>query len=84
MGSAIGFKICAINGGIKKNKFIIKKKKKNHDKIVLLAESKLHRIEVLPFKALINSVISHDEFALVNNVLKDCYKMKGKIKSLKS
>ena len=84
MGSAIGLKICAINGGIKKYKLIIKKKKKNHDKIVLLAKSKLHRIEVLPFKALIDSVISHDEFAVVNNVLKEYNKMKGKIKSLKS
>ena len=35
--SAIGLKICAITAGIKKYKSIIKKKKKKHDKIVLLA-----------------------------------------------
>ena len=40
MTSAIGLKICAINAGIKKYKSIIKKKK--HDKIVLLAKSKLN------------------------------------------
>ena len=60
--SAIGLKICAITAGIKKYKSIIKKKKKKHDKIVLLAKSKLNSIEVLISKALINSVISHDEF----------------------
>ena len=37
--SAIGLKICAISSGIKKYKSIIKKKKKKHDKIVLLAKS---------------------------------------------
>ena len=36
--SAIGLKICAITAGIKKYKLIIKKKKKKHDKIVLLAK----------------------------------------------
>ena len=39
--SAIALKICAITAGIIKYKSIIKKKKKKHDKIVLLAKSKL-------------------------------------------
>ena len=56
--SAIGLKSCAITAGIKKYKSIIKKKKKKHDKIVLLAKSKLNSIEVLTSKALIDSVIS--------------------------
>ena len=43
--SAIGLKFCAITAGIKKYKSITKKKKKNHGKIVFLAESKLNRIE---------------------------------------
>ena len=67
----IGLKICAITAEIKKYKSIIKKKKKKHDKIVLLAKSKLNSIEVLISKALINSVISHDEFVLINNALKE-------------
>ena len=58
--SAIGLKIYAITTGIKKNNSIIKKKKKKNDKIVLLAKSKLNRIEVVISKALIDSVISHD------------------------
>ena len=45
--SAIGLQICAII-----NKSIIEKKKKKHDKIVLLAKSNLNRIEVLIYKAL--------------------------------
>ena len=68
--SATALKICAITAGIKKYKSIIKKRKKKHDKIVLLTKSKLNRIEVLISKALIDSVINHDEFVLINNALK--------------
>ena len=82
--SAAGLKICAIAAGIKKYKSIIKKKKKKHDKTVLLATSKLNSIEALISKALINSVISHDEFVLINNVLKEYNKMKEEIKNLKT
>ena len=39
--SAIGLNICAIATGIKKYKSLIKRKKKKHDKIILLAKSKL-------------------------------------------
>ena len=60
---AIGLKVCAITAGIKKYRSIIKKKKKKHDKIVLIAKSKLNTIEVLVSKVLINSVIIHEEFA---------------------
>ena len=55
--------ICAI-------KLIIKKKKKKHNQVVLLAKSKLNNIEVLISKVLINSSVSHDEIVLINNVLK--------------
>ena len=82
--STIGLKICAITAGIKKYKSIIKKKKKKHNKIVLLAKSKLNSIEVLISKALIDSIISHDEFLLINNVLKEYNKMKEEIKNLKT
>ena len=80
--SAIGLKICAKASGIKRYKPIIKEKRKKHDKIVLLAKSKLCRIEALFSKALINSVISHDEFVLINNVLKEFDKMKEEIKKI--
>ena len=62
--SAIGLNNCTITAVIKKPNSIIKKKKKKHYKIVLLAKSKLNNIEVLISIALINSVISHDQFVL--------------------
>ena len=80
--SAIGLKICAITVGIKKFKSIIKKKKKKHDKIVLLAKSKLNKIEVLVSKTLIDSNITHDKFILINNMLKEYNEMKKEIKDL--
>ena len=79
---AIGLKICTITAGIKKNKSIIKKKKKTHDKIAILAKSKLNKLEVLISKAFNDSVISHDEFALINNVRKEYNNMKKEIKNL--
>ena len=67
---ATGLKICTAAAGIKKYESIIKKKKKNHDKILVLAKSKLNSIEVLIFKTF-DSVISHDEFVLMNNGIKE-------------
>ena len=66
--SGIGLKICAIIAGIRKYKSIIKKKKKKHDKIVLLRKSKLNSLEVSISKALIDSNL---EFVLINNVVKE-------------
>ena len=70
--------------GIKKYKSIIKKKKKKHDKIVFFAKSKLNKIEVLISKTLIDSLISHDECVLRNNILKEYKEMKEDIKNLKA
>ena len=82
--SAIGLKICAITAGIRNYKSVIKKKRKKHDKIVLLAKSKLNSIEVLISKASIDSVISHDEFVIINNKLKEYNEIKEEIKNLKT
>ena len=79
--SAIGFKICVITAWIEKYKSINKKKKKNHDKIILLAHSKLNSIEVLISEALTDSNINHDEFVLINNVLKEFYDIKEDTKN---
>ena len=84
MSPAIGLKICAIAAGIKRYKSIIKKKKKKHDKIALLAKSKLNSIEVLVSKAIVDSVISHDEFVLINRVLKEYNEMKEGTKNWKT
>ena len=50
----------------------------------MLAKSKLNNIEVLNSKALIDSNVSHDEFVLINSVLKKYNKMKEEIKNLKT
>ena len=58
--SASGLKICVITAAFKKFKSTIKKKRKKHDQIVLLAKSKLNNIEVLVSKSLTDSNISYD------------------------
>ena len=79
MSSAVGIKVCAITAGIKKYKSVIKKKRrKKHDKIVLLEKN---TIEVLISKALIDSYISHDKFVSVNNVLREYNEMTVKCQS---
>ena len=74
--SSVGLKIFVITAGMKKYESIIKKRKKKHDKITLLAKSKFNSIGVLIFKAWIDSNI-----VLINNALKNFYDMKGKIKN---
>ena len=79
--SAIGLKICVITAGIKTYKSISNKKKKKHDKVILLARSTSNSIEVLISKVLIDSNISHQEFALINNVLKEFHDMTEEIQN---
>ena len=76
----VGLRSCVITAVIKKRKSIIKKKKRKHDKIVLLAKSKLNSIEVLICKA----SVDYDKFVLMNNVVKEYSKMKEEIKNLKT
>ena len=52
--SAVGLKICAINEGIKKDKSIIKKKRKKNNKVELLSKPILKPFEVLIFEVLLN------------------------------
>ena len=51
--------------------------------MVLLPKTNLNSIEVLISIDLINSIIKHDEFVLMNNVLKEYDDMKEEIKDLK-
>ena len=44
-----------------------KNKKKKHNKIVMLAKSKLNSIETLVSQALIDLEISHEEFKTIVN-----------------
>ena len=79
--SAIESNICVITAMIKSYKLIVKKKRKRHNKIVSLAKSKLNNTEVFTSRDLSDPNISHDEFILINNVLKEFYDMKEKRKN---
>ena len=80
-GFTTGLKICVITAAIKNYNSIIKKMRKKYQKTVLLAKSKLNKIEFSISKVLIDSNIIHDKFFLMNNVLKEFYDMKEEIKN---
>ena len=61
-------------GIVKKLLNITRKKKKKHDKILMLAKSKLNSIETLISQALIDMDISHEEFITILKE-KDRYEM---------
>ena len=48
---------------------------------MLLEKRKLHTIEALISKSLIDSYISHDEFVSINNSLREYNEMKEEIKN---
>ena len=59
-------------------------KKKNHNKIVMLARSKLYSIESKISGALINSEINHEDFMTIINEEKKCLELKGSTRMMKS
>ena len=79
--SSVGINICVIITGIKKYMSIIKKKKKKHDKIVLLGKDKLNAIDALISKSLIDSYFGHDELFSANNVLREYNEIKNERKN---
>ena len=67
-GSASFTLIFSLSTGIiKKLLNITRKKKKKHDKILMLAESKFNSIETLISQALNDLDISHEEFIMILN-----------------
>ena len=76
--------MCVLTAGIKRYKSIIKRKKKKHDEIVLLAKLMLNTTEVLISKALIDLYVNHDEFVLVKNMLREYNEKKEEIKTLET
>ena len=65
-------------------KQLSRQKRTKHNKIVLLAKTKLSSMQVLISKSLIDSYICHDEFILVNNLLREYNEMKEEIKNPKT
>ena len=71
-------------GTIKKLLKITRNKKKKHNKIVMLAKSKLNSMETLMSQALIDLEISHEEFRTIVNEKERYEQMKGNIRNIKS
>ena len=60
---------------------ITRNKKKKHDKILMLAKSKLNSIETLISQALIDMDISQEEFVTILNEKDKYERMKGNLRS---
>ena len=73
--------ITLTTGILKKLLNITRNKKKNHDKILMLAKTKLNSIETLISQALIDMVISHEEFITILNEKDKYEKMKDNLRS---
>ena len=71
-------------GIIKKLLKVTRKKKKKHNKIVMLAKSKLNSIETLICQTLIDWDISHEEFKTIVNEKEKYEQMKENIRNTKS
>ena len=82
IASASFIQIVSLTTGIvKKLLDITRNKKKKHDKTLMLAESKLNRIETLISQALIDMEISHQEFITILNEKDKYEKMKDSLRS---
>ena len=68
-------------GIIKKLLSITRNKKKKHDKILMLAKSKLNSIETLISQALIDMEISHEKFITILNKKDKYERMKDNLRS---
>ena len=69
-------------GIIKKLLSIARNKKKKHDKLFMLAKSKLNSIETLVSQALIYMEISHEEFVTMLKERDEYEKMKENFKNV--
>ena len=69
-------------GIIKKLLSITRNKRKKHDKIFVLAKSKLNSIETLVSQALIDMEISHEEFITIMKEKDKYEKMKENVRSV--
>ena len=63
---------------------VTRKKKKKHNKIVVLAKSKLNSIETLMSQALIDLDKSHEEFETIVNEEEKYEQLKESIRNIKS
>ena len=78
---SLAFSLCT---GLVKKLLKATKKKKKHNRIVMLARSKLNSIEGKISEALINNQISHEVFITIINEEKSYRELKESIKMMKS
>ena len=81
-GASSGFTFSITSGFAKKFLKTIRNKKKKHNKIVMLARSKLNSIENKISKALIDNDISHEDFEIVINEEKKYQELKESIRMM--
>ena len=91
IGTPIGITSASLNLTFSISIRIVKKllkttrnKKKKHNKIIMLARSKLNSIESKVSEALINSEISHEDFMIIINEEKNYRELKESIRMMNS
>ena len=84
MGACYGLTFSITSGFVKKFLKTIRNKKKKHNKIVMLARSKLNSIESKISEALINNEISHEDFMTILNEEKKYWELKESIRMMNS
>ena len=82
IGASCGFTFSITSGFVKKFLKTIRNKKKKHNKIVMLARSKLNSIESKISKALMDNEISHEDFETIINEEKKYRELKESIRMI--
>ena len=84
IGASCGFTFSVTSGFVKKFLKTIRNKKKKHNKIVMLARSKLNSTESKISKALVDNKIIHEDFEIVINEEKKYGELKESIGMMNS
>ena len=83
-GASLTVIFTVMTGVVKKLLNITRKKKKKHNKIIMLARNKLNIIQTLISRALIDFDISHEEFSKIIYEKNNYEQMKDNIRNAKS
>ena len=84
MSASCSLAFSITTGFVKKFLKTIRNKKKKHNKIVMLARSKLNSVESKISEALINNEISHEDFMTILNEEKKYRELKESIRMMNS
>ena len=84
VGASLTVVFSLTTGIVKKLLNVTRKKKKKHNKIFMLAKSKLKSIEALKSQVLIDLDISHEEFKIIVNEKEKYEQMKENIRNTKN